>query len=82
MLDEHVIERQSQGKKDSRYELRMAISFPASTLVGKTQTGNDPGEELIEFQEVGECKVYVGDAMCSVRIEGLSTPVHWGICRQ
>ena len=54
LLDEHVIERQGQGKKGSPYELRMAIPFPVSTLVGKTQTGNDLGEELIEFLEDGE----------------------------
>jgi len=32
----------------------MAIPFSVSTLVGKTQTGNNPGEELIEFLEDGE----------------------------
>ena len=53
MLDEHIIESQSQGKKDSPYELRMAIPFPVAILAGKTQTENDPGEELIEFQEDG-----------------------------
>ena len=54
MLGVHVIELHGQGKKGFPYELRMAILFSVSTPVGKTQTGNDPGEELIEFLEDGE----------------------------
>ena len=54
MLGVHVIELHGQGKKGFPYELRMAIPFSVSTLVGKTQTGNNPGEELIEFLEDGE----------------------------
>ena len=60
MLDEHVIACQSQGKKDFPQELRMVIPLPASTPGGKTQTGNDPEEELIEFHEDGKYKVYIG----------------------
>ena len=54
LLDEQAIECQGQEKKDSSYELRMAIPFPVSTLVGKAQIENDLGEELIEFGDYEE----------------------------